>query len=398
MEKKILKLLLNKEYYTKIRPIINENELGILSKDVLKVIDNYYETDQECQHVDPDVLTKELELSLGPKHKDMGANIVNGILEEDISEINLARLLVKLKRLRIGADLSIKLLDGSAEEQINKLISDYVEVGESITDIVEDKNLYHNVSIHSVLEKIEIKNRIPLYPKSLNERIKGGAIRGQNILIFARPEMGKTLFAINLIGGFLHKGLRVLYVGNEDPCSAIIPRVISRLVEAPIEEIQTDPSSFQERLEKRNYNNLYLEDVTPGTWPFIRKRIKEIQPDVLVIDQIRHIQCGNLSKVEQMERVAIEARNAAKTYNILSIGITQAGDSAEDKPVLGMSDVDFSNTGMQGAVDLMIGIGANEEMINQGRRMISLPKNKIGGVHDFFPVQYIIPINKVESL
>ena len=43
-----------------------------------------------------------------------------------------------------------------------------------------------------------------------------------------------------------------------------------------------------------------------------------------------------------------------------------------------MGDVDFSNTGIPAACDVLLGIGANEEAQRQMERGISFPKNKIG--------------------
>lgn len=399
MEKKLLKLLLNKANYSSVRSLLDVKDFSPLSKDILTKIDEYFSVDDNAEYVDPDVLIKNLELSLTPKYKDMATELIHNVIEEDISEENLINLVVNQKQASIGTELSSRLLNNpNDKEKIDKLINEYITVKEQVSEIVEQKQLFNNVSVAEAFEKLDIKNRIPFYPKVLNEKLKGGPIRGQNILIYGRPEIGKTLFIINLIGGFLHHGFRVLYVGNEDPCSAIIPRIITRLTETTVENVQADLEKAQHIISKRGYDNLYLEDTSPGTWDYINKRIEEIHPDIVIVDQIRHIYCGNMSKVEQMERVTIQARNAAKTYNILTIGITQAGDSAEDKLVLEMNDVDFSNTGMQGAVDVMIGIGANEDFKASNRRMISLPKNKVGADHSFFPVQYNIPINKVEGL
>ena len=183
-----------------------------------------------------------------------------------------------------------------------------------------------------------------------------------------------------------------------DPISAITPRVITRLAEMSYDACAENPEEAEARIQKRGYKNLTLKETYPGTWHEIRKTIEKVEPDVLVIDQLRHLYCGNLSKVEQMERVALEARAAAKRYGILCIGITQAGDSADGKIFLEQGDVDFSNTGMQGAMDLMIGIGADEQMQLRNHRMLSLCKNKLSGIHAQIHVQYNIGINKVEGI
>jgi hypothetical protein len=51
-----------------------------------------------------------------------------------------------------------------------------------------------------------------------------------------------------------------------------------------------------------------------------------------------------------------------------------------------MNDVEWSNTGIPGAADLMIGIGVDEEYLATNKRMLSIPKNKVNGRHGAFPV------------
>jgi hypothetical protein len=46
-----------------------------------------------------------------------------------------------------------------------------------------------------------------------------------------------------------------------------------------------------------------------------------------------------------------------------------------------MGDVDFSNTGIPAAVDLMMGLGADKSDLESNHRVVSFPKNKIGGDH-----------------
>ena len=53
-----------------------------------------------------------------------------------------------------------------------------------------------------------------------------------------------------------------------------------------------------------------------------------------------------------------------------------------------MGDVDSSNTGIPGACDVLLGVGATDQQKAQGSRVLSLSKNKSGGVHDNFPVRF----------
>jgi hypothetical protein len=72
-------------------------------------------------------------------------------------------------------------------------------------------------------------------------------------------------------------------------------------------------------------------------------------------------------------------RNIGKKHGVLVVSITQAGDSATDKCILDQGDVDGSNTGIPSQMDVMIGVGLNEEYERSSMRHLSLSKNKLGG-------------------
>ena len=56
----------------------------------------------------------------------------------------------------------------------------------------------------------------------------------------------------------------------------------------------------------------------------------------------------------------------------------------------------MSKTAFPGDTDLMIGIGANEEYLNQGRRMLTLCRNKINGNHAQIPITIIPELVKIQ--
>ena len=132
-----------------------------------------------------------------------------------------------------------------------------------------------------------------------------------------------------------------------------------------------------------NFHFIYL---TPGTPQQISGLISKLNPDVIIVDQIRNINCYNEGMVQRLENVAKEIRTIGQRNEALMISITQAGDSATDKLVLTMSDVDSSKTGIPAQVDVMIGVGMNAEYEARSKRMISLPKNKPGSDHSFFSI------------
>ena len=107
---------------------------------------------------------------------------------------------------------------------------------------------------------------------------------------------------------------------------------------------------------------------------------------MLVLDQLRNLNMKQDNYVLALEQAAKQARQWAKRYSCVVVSVTQAGDSAEGKSVLDMGDVDYSNTGIPAQADLMIGLGANKKNASRGEIVFNLPKNKISGKHEYFPV------------
>ena len=225
---------------------------------------------------------------------------------------------------------------------------------------------------------------IKLWPKSLNEKLDGGALKGHHILLFARPETGKTLFSINLCCGFLNQRLSVLYIGNEEPSADIRDRIRARLLKQSKAWVRTNRRESVDQL--RNLSIGRIQVAESNSFGELRRILAADVPDVVVIDQIRNMRLKSESRTAELEAAGIEARAIAKEFDVLVISVTQAGDSASNKAYLDMSDVDSSKTGMPASADLMIGLGADEAMKLNGLMGISLPKNKLSGMHDKWTV------------
>ncbi len=108
---------------------------------------------------------------------------------------------------------------------------------------------------------------------------------------------------------------------------------------------------------------------------------------MLVVDQLRNLRMREDNYVQKLEKAAAAVRQIGKKYDCLVLSATQAGDSATDKPVLDMGDVDSSNTGIPAQADVMVGISATPSDFEIDRRTISLPKNKRSGNHTPFGVK-----------
>jgi hypothetical protein len=351
-----------------------------------KEIQQFYELDKEAKSADLSVLTERIAARVrNDKHvaaiKDYAKD-----LDPDISVPNLAFDIRNFQQLRIGDELSLALVNRDDNKKIRELMTAYEDLSHTKEEKSEEE-VFHRKSVKALLEKsFDPGKQIKLSPRELNDRCDGGARPGHHILVYARPEIGKTLFAQNLAAGFIGQGYRTLYIGNEDPASDILLRFVCRLSRMTKQQVMENPEDAERRAYARGYDGLVVASLAPGNFFEIRKLVEEHRPACVILDQLRNLEVNSESRVQALEKAATEARNLAKRYGLLVTSVTQAGESAEGKAVLGRDDIDFSKTGIPAQVDLMIGIGADQMMENHGIRTISLPKNKLSGRHDHFVV------------
>ena len=351
---------------------------------IAEEIKRYYELDKTATSVDLQVVKDRISSTLRNEKHSSVLNDYIETLDGDVSIPNLAHDIRLFQQLRVGDELSLALVNREDTKKIRELMTKYEDLSHTEEE-KDSEEIYHKKSVKSLVEKsFDPARQIKLYPRELNDRVDGGARPGHHLLIYARPEIGKTLFAQNMVAGFLRQGLRVLYVGNEDPASDILLRLICRLSKMPKHAVMENPDEAERRAYARGYDNLVIASLAPGNFFEIRKLVETHKPGVVVLDQLRNLEVNSESRVQALEKAATEARNLAKKYSLLVVSVTQAGESAEGKAILGRDDIDFSKTGIPAQVDLMIGIGADSTMEAHGIRTISLPKNKLSGRHDHF--------------
>lgn len=362
-------------------------------------MNEYYERDASAQSVDFEILRDMVNRRVpNPKHQETFARLLDGVEATDVSAVNVEHSILESRREAAGQELATVLLNGTSGAALDKAMEDYLSLRSQT--VLEEEQASELLNAPSVGElfKGESADLIRLFPKSLNDRIGGGARRGHHIVVFARPEMGKTALVINLMAGFLRQNLRVLYVGNEEPIQDTVMRLVSRISGRRKDEVMANPDDAHDFAMRHGYGNLFIKRLSPGTVREIEDLVVEVKPDVLVVDQLRNVQVKEDNFTRQLERAAQAVRSICGRHKVLGVSVTQAGDSATGKMVLDQGDVDSSNTGIPAQADLMIGLSAGKNDEQAGRRVISLPKNKLSGQHDFFAVGFDPTLSRFTSL
>lgn len=351
-----------------------DKDLSDKARIVWNQIKEYYGNDPEATVVDVEVL-KSILVREHPKHADLFLSFFDGI--EEVSPANVIKELIEVKLSAMRHTLAGELIAGN-DSKIKTLLPEYEQLLEGILDDHKEQEILAGESVETILNQTGVDNRIAVLPTSLNDQLKGGVLRQHHIIVFAPTEMGKSLFALNMSYGFLKQNLKVLYIGNEDPALDMVYRLMWRITGMTDEEIRKNPNKADKLLSERNYNNFIFVETDAGTPHQVETLVKEYAPDVLIVDQIRNLDMGEANKVIAFEKAAMMMRRLGKKYNLVPVSLTQAADSATGKVILHRGDIDFSNVGIPGTADLLIGIGANEEMEHRGERMLSLVKNKVG--------------------
>jgi archaellum biogenesis ATPase FlaH len=302
-----------------------------------------------------------------------------------VSVENVRALIRDQQRETLGMALAAAIAGHKPEQEIAEALEKYEA---TIGGSDDDDSGPTGPDWEGILRgRIDRSNRMPLSPRVLNQHIAGGVCPGHNITLFGRPEAGKTALALTMACGFARRNKRVLYIGNEDPVEDLMVRAITNLTDATADEVAQDPDRYERLALENGARNMVFRATAPGTIREIEALIKRHKPDVLFVDQLRNLQSAKSDNYTQLlDKNAQAVRALGKKYNLVTVSVTQAGDSATGRPILDMGDVDSSNTGIPGAADLMIGVGVTEALDNAGQRMLSLCKNKLGVVRAQVPV------------
>ena len=148
---------------------------------------------------------------------------------------------------------------------------------------------------------------------------------------------------------------------------------------------------------ENGYGNLIFKEMQPGSVREVRAMVEKYEPHVVIVDQMANMEAKAQSKVEKNERLASALRSVAKKYNVVMGIVHQASDDAYGKNILEKNHMYYSNVGVQGQMDLMIGIGMDASYEQQNLRMLCLTKNKLGGQHAALPVRVNPALSAIEE-
>lgn len=390
MEKQLIRLLLDYEFYS--------NNKHKLTKELFPApLDGLFRTITHAHDKYSRSLTfdevEELHRALNPTATTAAMTAIYDLLDE-------------IKKLDpIGPDVASDVLDSIWRKEIGRQIASAaldlsdgtVEGLGRVKELIEkaEGGFVPNTqdgAIEADLDELEAffaqRDCWAFNIPTLAEKLPGGA-SGELMILFARPEVGKTAGHVSLVagpGGFCDQGARVLVFTNEEPGERTMMRAVSARTGMTRAQIMANKPLAKQRMGNlREKLTLYDDKNVELTLDYIDAECKKHKPDVIVIDQLDKVTThGSFDRPDlRLAHIYRSAREIAKRNNCFVIAISQAGAEADGKTHVTPVMLDGSRTGKFAEADIIIGIGTypNTGGEEDMTRILYVGKNKINGFH-----------------
>lgn len=200
---------------------------------------------------------------------------------------------------------------------------------------------------------------------------------GLHVIIFARPETGKTSFCAFLVAQALKQGKTVMYFANEEPGRNVLTSIARSYFDKSSAQLRAMPPKAREEWDAVR-TNLKMYDVGDVDIDRLKSLMQKHKPDIVVADQMDNFTVSGSSKkdVSDLGLLYRDARVIAKKLPTLWISVCQASSEAEGRSVLTMSMMHNSKTDKPGTADIVMGIGKTDAVAENFVRTITFCKNK----------------------
>ena len=385
MEKELIKLLLNKNFYDKNKSKLSKefftNGTGALYETIQSA---HQDSDQDLSI--GEVSTLHLEVynpALSKAARDNFDVLINEIKDielpnEKIAQ-NIIRSLFKRGIAQHVAQIATDIYNGSD--------IDFSEIKKHLDVTFEEVNEYEYVTgnIDNLLDQLKDNTKWKFNLEPLRDKVNGVG-DGNLVIIFARPEAGKTAFWVNLVSGvdgFASQGAKVCALINEEPAVRTQMRLINAHTGMTFDEIRADKVEANRRWAEIR-KNIKILDTVDWSLDDVDEFVQKENPDILVVDQLDKVNVkGSFARTdEKLRAIYTGAREIAKRNNCCVIAVSQASADGQGKFDLTFDMMEGSKTGKAAEADVIIGVGHRDKLDTDERiRSLAISKNKITGWH-----------------
>ena len=326
MDKALLKTLLSSEFYqankTKMRQSLFTGNNAEVYKTIAQAQDKY---DQNISTNDILAIWATNNPVATVSEKEDFSDTLVEVREQTPLTPEIARdVIADLWRKETGRDvtnLGIQMAEGHVDAMaklktlIERTSEDYLpdDFGDPTTD-----------DLYELLAQASDDARWKFNINQLSRQVYGVG-PSEFMIIFARPETGKSALAVSLCAapeGFCQQGAKVLYIGNEEATRRTKLRAIQSFTGMTTSEIQANPDIASSRyLAIRD--RLIMKDAKEWDMNMLDGYVARIKPEILVIDQLEKVNITGQSggTQETLREICRQPRELAKGHECGIIGI-----------------------------------------------------------------------------
>lgn len=229
----------------------------------------------------------------------------------------------------LGDEGEINSIIYNFDNRMQKILNEgYVENDDSVTSICE-----RILDFLGNNEEIGIRFGV----KFLDDII-GGLFKGELTTIAARSGVGKTALALQIMLNCMEQKKKVLFISREMSNEQVFMRNITKRTGVSTKSMKNkdlDEESWQSILrvmaDFNSSNLIYINDRI-STISALRKRIRTLKPDLVIVDYIQLMSVeGNMQNRErEVASLSRELKNITLDFDIPLIQLSQLNDEMKD--------------------------------------------------------------------
>jgi replicative DNA helicase len=296
------------------------------------------------------------------------------------------------------------------EEIVNSIVDGTGSTLEEVQDRL-DKHLEGTVEESTVLTIDSLPDLLKdadanRYKWSLDilNTVSGGAGAGDLVVIFGRPDTGKTALAITESLTFMkqfQEGKHLVFINNEEIEAKVLSRYITCAYDTTDDVVAKNWEAAIEKWKGDYGDRFIMHPASLNNKGAIMKTLDTYKPGCIVfntLDKVNGVSKSD-SEVKRLQVTYQWARDLANKYNCPVIGICQSNADGEGSKYMYQTNMAGSKTDKAGEADFIIGIGSQNtlectEGINgKVTRFINVPKNKLtSGLDKYRREVYGVPV------
>lgn len=392
MELPILHALRQKDKYRLLRSAVPEAVMGQEAMFVLGWMAQYWAAYPEHDFVDLDALDSLIKIR-GNYTPDQFATVLAFLhrLRAPVDEATIRDVSQLLTEVDYRGKIAALALRHEAGDDIN-LVYEIHRLTEHIKTLQRQStgDLWIDDDVTKILDEEAGDTGVKLPTLLLRENIKG-LLGGASVCLAARPDKGKSSLTAFIaahtapqIPDYFEPDRPLLWLNNEGMGRRLIPRIYQAALDCTVDELYAKSNAGvlvpeYTKAMRGDRQRIRVKDMHGADLAQIEQVIEKMRPAIVITDMPANFKMpggGSGSIVQDTENKWQELREMACRHDFIHFGTCQISNDGDDQLYPAYSHLKDSKTGIQGATDIILMLGAQNNPDMFALRGLSTPKNK----------------------